>query len=322
MTFLIAEDDRLWRDFLVELVTAAGEEHLEVDNWPKAITLVREGGLSGIVADLSLGTDTEAGIEALGVLSSITSPPHTMVICTHYSNRVIENCYKLPFVQLVVPKAKLSEHADEIVAFFGAENAAGKLSKLLVMGASRQQFPVSRSALRQPKEKVFVVSGRNLAARREMFAFLRALGLDPVEWGQAIRATKEGAPYTGDVVDLSLREAGAVVVLLTGDDEGRLREPLWKDGDSSDERDYAPRPRQNVVFEAGIAMALLPRQTIFVQLGNFRLFSDIEGRHLVRFRGTVADRNELAQRLETALDRQLRGGTDWLSAGSFEGVSL
>ena len=40
--------------------------------------------------------------------------------------------------------------------------------------------------------KVFVVHGRNGAARTAMFAFLRAIGLDPIEWSVAVQMTGEG----------------------------------------------------------------------------------------------------------------------------------
>ncbi|WP_290471296.1 hypothetical protein [Leifsonia sp. 71-9] len=41
-------------------------------------------------------------------------------------------------------------------------------------------------------EKVFVVHGRNAAARDSMFTFLRSLGLKPIEWDQAIALTGKG----------------------------------------------------------------------------------------------------------------------------------
>ena len=49
----------------------------------------------------------------------------------------------------------------------------------------------SRSGSAQPRRgtSVFVVHGRDADARRELFAFLRALGLAPIEWNQAIKMT-------------------------------------------------------------------------------------------------------------------------------------
>src|SRR5207245_3343415 len=74
-------------------------------------------------------------------------------------------------------------------------------------------------------QRVLVIYGRNEAARRAMFAFLRALRLEPIEWTQAIRLAHEGAPYIGAVLDRLFETAQAVVVILSGDDEARLRDP-------------------------------------------------------------------------------------------------
>ena len=49
--------------------------------------------------------------------------------------------------------------------------------------------------------KVFVIHGRNEAARKGLFDFLRSIGLDPIEWSEAIRLTGKGSPYIGQVLD-------------------------------------------------------------------------------------------------------------------------
>src|SRR5262245_37485251 len=69
---------------------------------------------------------------------------------------------------------------------------------------------------------VFVVHGRNLAIKDSMFSFLRAVGLKPLEWNVLIKLTKQPAPYVGTILDTAFREAAAVVVLFTPDDEARL----------------------------------------------------------------------------------------------------
>src|SRR5260370_25629949 len=46
-------------------------------------------------------------------------------------------------------------------------------------------------------QRVLVIYGRNEAARRAMFAFLRALRLEPIEGTQAIRLAHGGAPHIG-----------------------------------------------------------------------------------------------------------------------------
>ena len=47
---------------------------------------------------------------------------------------------------------------------------------------------------------VFVIHGRNDAAREAMFAFLRAIGLHPLEWPEVVQATGKPSPYIGEIL--------------------------------------------------------------------------------------------------------------------------
>lgn len=42
--------------------------------------------------------------------------------------------------------------------------------------------------------KVFVIHGRNEPARKGLFEYLRVIGLDPIEWSEAIQITGKGSP--------------------------------------------------------------------------------------------------------------------------------
>ena len=165
--------------------------------------------------------------------------------------------------------------------------------------------------------KVFVVHGRNAAARRAMFDFLRSLHLEPIEWDEAVRLTGTGAPYVGDVLDKAFEHAQAVVVVMTGDDEARLRDQFRGKDEPPHENELTPQARPNVIFEAGMALGRNPARTIIVQIGPARPFSDILGRHVVHFTGSAEDRQTLASRLETAGCPVQRAGRDWLSSGDF-----
>ena len=55
----------------------------------------------------------------------------------------------------------------------------------------------SKTKIQGPKV-VFVIHGRNLQIRDAMFAFLRSLGLHPLEWIEALTATQKGSPYIGE----------------------------------------------------------------------------------------------------------------------------
>jgi len=108
--------------------------------------------------------------------------------------------------------------------------------------------------------KVFVVHGRNEQARDEMFQFLRSIGLQPIEWSQAVRLTGKGSPYIGEVLDVAFDEAQAVVVLMTPDEIAYLRSE-YASGESDSETQPAAQPRPNVLFEAGIATGRDSRRT-------------------------------------------------------------
>lgn len=164
--------------------------------------------------------------------------------------------------------------------------------------------------------KVFVVHGRNAAARDAMFSFLRSLGLKPIEWDQAVALTGQGSPYIGEVLDVAFSEGQAVVVLLTPDDVAYIRTD-YANGDSDPELVPAGQARPNVLFEAGMAMGRDPKHTILVELGDLRPFSDVGGRHAIRISNEGRLRKSLADRLTTAgCEVDLTGG-DWLHEGDF-----
>ena len=165
--------------------------------------------------------------------------------------------------------------------------------------------------------KVFVVHGRDKANRDALFSFLRAIDLDPIEWSEARRATGRPMPYIGDILDKAFSMARAVVVLLTPDDEARLRESFRSEGDPRHETDLTGQARPNVLFEAGMAMGRHPERTILVECGKLRPFTDIAGLHVVRFDGDSTTRQELAHRLEDAGCQIKLHGTDWHTAGEF-----
>jgi len=163
------------------------------------------------------------------------------------------------------------------------------------------------------RRKVFVIHGRNESARRALFDFLRALGLDPIEWSEAIRLTSKGSPYIGEVLDAAFGAAQAVVVLQTPDDVAYLHESHTYVGDPECTAQLQPRP--NVLFEAGMAMGRDEDRTIIVEMGRVKVFSDIHGRHVVRLDNEIKQRQELATRLQTAGCAVITTGSDWHHAG-------
>lgn len=167
-----------------------------------------------------------------------------------------------------------------------------------------------------PHNTVFVVYGRNEPARAAMFDFLASLGLEPLTWEKLLATTGDGAPYVGQVLTAGFRVAQAVVVLLTPDDEARLRPAFHRDRDPAYEKEYTHQARPNVLFEAGMALVSHEHRTVIVELGELRPFSDVAGRNTIRMNDSVEKRQALASRLDTAgCSVDLSG--NWREAGHF-----
>jgi predicted nucleotide-binding protein len=169
----------------------------------------------------------------------------------------------------------------------------------------------------QGSKKVFVAHGRNLKARDAMFSFLRSIGLNPVEWSQAVQAKGKPTPYVGQILDAAFSVDSTVVVVMTPDDEARLQEQFWKEDDQKHETELTGQPRQNVLFEAGMAMGRNSDRTVLVQLGNLRPFSDVLGRHILKLDNSAEKRMDLVQRLQLAGCPVDISGRDWLRTGDF-----
>ena len=177
---------------------------------------------------------------------------------------------------------------------------------------------INRDKPRTDAKEIFVVHGRNEEARDALFQFLRAIGLHPLEWSEAVQATGKASPYIGEILNTVFSRAHAVVVLFTPDDRVKLRESLWADNEPPNETELTGQPRPNVLFEAGMAMAGSEERTILVELGTLRGFSDIEGRHSIRLNNSPERRRDLAERLENAGCPVRWDEADWKSTGDFE----
>jgi predicted nucleotide-binding protein len=165
---------------------------------------------------------------------------------------------------------------------------------------------------------VFVIHGRDDRVREGVFAFLRSIGLRPLEWSQIVDEARKGAPFIGEVLDKGFEICQAVVCLLTPDDEARLRSHLQKNNEQSYELELTPQARPNVLFEAGMALGIRRDRTILVEIGSLRPFSDVAGRHALRLDNSPQARQLLVNRLKAAGCQVDNSGTDWLSAGNVQ----
>lgn len=177
--------------------------------------------------------------------------------------------------------------------------------------APKPQRPRSR-------KKVFVVHGRNEPLRKDLFAFLRSIGLQPLEWQKGIEATQKGSPSINEILDAMFQQAAAVVVLLTPDDMVRLKPEFQSRNDPAEEKKYVGQARPNVLFEAGMAFASHHDSVVLVQVGWVKPFTDVGGLHITRMNNTPEKRQELASKLKTAGCDVDTGGSDWYSTGNFD----
>jgi len=165
---------------------------------------------------------------------------------------------------------------------------------------------------------VFVVHGRDHNLRKSLFDFLRAIGLNPIEWRTALQLTKKPSPFVAEILDAAFANAAAIVVLLSPDDEAKLKDCFLSAGDSEYERILTGQARPNVLFEAGMAIGRRQERTVFVQVGKMRPFSDIAGVHIVHLDNSAEKRLELITKLRNAGCAVEDGGSDYLSTGNFD----
>jgi len=184
-------------------------------------------------------------------------------------------------------------------------------------GGTGQKRGAAKSASRATPNAVFVVHGRDSAVKNAVFAFLRSIGVKPIEWTSAIGLSKKAAPYVGEILDAAFAKARAIVVLMTPDDLAQLRPDLLQPSDKPYERVLTGQARPNVLFEAGMAFATHPDRTVIVQLGNVREFSDVAGRHVVHMSNEYSRRQEFATKLTNAGCDVDTTGTDWVNDGDF-----
>ncbi|WP_460434256.1 TIR domain-containing protein [Angustibacter speluncae] len=179
--------------------------------------------------------------------------------------------------------------------------------------ASRQRSSETRPVMRS----VFLVHGRDMIARDALVELLRAFDLRVVDWDEASRATGVATPYTGDVISAGMRDSDVVIVLFTPDDIAQAHPRYHQPNDPRDELEPTGQARLNVVFEAGMAMALDRDRVVLVEVGAVRAMSDTAGLNVLRLKDDTSSRRRLASRLRTAGLAVHTDHDDWQDAGNF-----
>lgn len=169
---------------------------------------------------------------------------------------------------------------------------------------------------------VFLIHGRNAEINSAMNMFLRSINLRPIEFSKAIHNAiseggKGGNPDIYSILELNFKKVSALVVLLTPDDEVRLRSELWSKREKALEKTPRYQARPNVLFEAGWALGRYPQKSILVTVGNVKEFSDIAGKHMMYLDDSQKSRKHFANRLKSMGCEIDLEGDDWETAGSF-----
>jgi predicted nucleotide-binding protein len=192
----------------------------------------------------------------------------------------------------VVPDGHLVETTGWIVS--DTADALPAAAAVKVVAAPGARVPGTGAA--PSKSDVFIIHGRNLAARNAIASFLRVLGLTPLDF-DTISAELGGSPFIGDVVRRGIERAHGVLAVFTPDEHAMLLPAFHAPADRPDERErFQARP--NVIFEAGMALGFAPDRTILITLGtDVSLFSDVDGRHVLRLDNSAQKRDLLQRKL-------------------------
>jgi hypothetical protein len=167
-------------------------------------------------------------------------------------------------------------------------------------------------------QNVYVVYGRNKAIQQAMYDFLDALGLQLLTKEAVINSLQQGAPFADDVLDTTFKSAKAIIVFFSAEEQVRLRRELRKPDDRNAETEFLLQPGIDQIFEAGYALGGFSDRTILLQVGQVRLFSDIDGRDVLNFTGKVADCRRLIDRLKSIGCILQENGNKWQGARNFQ----
>jgi hypothetical protein len=137
------------------------------------------------------------------------------------------------------------------------------------------------------RRAVAVLAGDDEAARQTLIPLLAGLGIAP----RRLSVPLSGQQPPWLVIEQTMRESQAIVVVFSADDEARAA--------GSGER-LSPQPRQSFLIAAGMAIGAYPERTVVVEFGTLGPIGELSGLRAVRLdRGAVSSR-ELAARLEEA----------------------
>ncbi len=156
--------------------------------------------------------------------------------------------------------------------------------ELMVPADAQSNAPEPASA----NNKIFLVHGRDEAAKNEVALFLRTLGLDPI----ILHLRPNGGRHLLTKFREESEGANFAVVLMTPDDVG---------GIAGVDADVQPRARQNVVFELGFFIGKLgPAHVAALLKSTVEKPSDFDGIAYIPYGPGTSWKTELAREMHHA----------------------
>jgi hypothetical protein len=126
--------------------------------------------------------------------------------------------------------------------------------------------------------RAFIVHGHDEQARSALENFLNALGVRVVPFHRA--APADMAASILETVLAGISKADVVFILFTPDEQSSFYSPSTGQYLAQTEEGEALagwQPRPNVIFEAGVAVAVARAKTALIKLGPIRRISDLDG---------------------------------------------
>ncbi|MCH9031319.1 MAG: nucleotide-binding protein [candidate division Zixibacteria bacterium] len=277
---------------IVARIAKTSEEVYEFD-------LTREAVYAKILEPLRNGKKVNIGKKRLSS-SDIEGNPEVLM------TKENSNFYMIKFDQDDIPRdlpkhSRIARIAEDVTSDFFEDNTSNKLD------------------MNSNCKRVFVVHGRDNIIKDAMYDFLSSANLEPMSWEELVESTDSASPDILSVLLSGAKKADAFVCLLTPDDVGNLSEKFQRPSDPKHEKELTPQPRLNVVFETGMALALNRKNTLIVEFGSLRPFSDKSVHSLRMNSSNETDiRDAILSRLETAGLKVKRRSGRWTKAGKFQ----
>jgi predicted nucleotide-binding protein len=172
-------------------------------------------------------------------------------------------------------------------------------------------------AKEKQKRSVFVIYGRDHKAYNALCDFLRAIGLEPLELNKLIHKIGKANPHNSEILDCAFREAQAVLVLLTPDDEVFLHSETHASSNGIKVMQSSKQTSPSALLKAGMALGRCPERTILLKLGDVRIPTSLAGMDMIVLDNNSECRNSLRQRLKDIGCFVDDVGSNWLHAGEF-----